>query len=113
MNGVVRKISQGVVKYLKVTGQLNLLPEVVDELQKLTARLAPENIALVSTANMLGATEKKLIKSQLEALFGKKLNIQMHVDPNLLGGLTIRIADKVIDLSLDKDLEELSKKLKD
>lgn len=99
--------------YLKARNQLELLPELVQRLEEAALSLAPENTALVTTAYHLGAAEKKLIKSQLESLFGRKLNMRVKVDPGILSGMMIRVADKVIDLSLNADLTELTKKLKD
>ena len=113
MQDITKEIVRGLIEYLKVRDQLDLLPEIVNRLEKQLMRLAPENIALVITAHKLNSYEKKLIKTQLESLFERKLNLQIQVNPNIIGGIVIKVADKVIDLTLNKDLDELAKKLKD
>ena len=46
-------------------------------------------------------------------LFGRKLQLRLKVDSRIVSGMMIKVADKVIDLTLNADLEELTKKLKD
>lgn len=113
MDEEAKKIVKGLINYLKLRRQLDLLPLIAQELEEKAIRLAPENIALVTTAYRLENPEKKLIRNQLQHLFGRKLRLKLRTDPQVLGGIMIKVADKVIDLSLNKDLEELSKKLKD
>lgn len=113
MNEEAKKIVQGLVQYLKIRKRLTLLPQIVKQLEEISTQLAPENIALITSAYQLGEAEKKLISSELQALFGRKLKLQVRVDPQVIGGIMIKVADKIIDLTLNKDLEELSKKLKD
>ena len=113
MDEEAKKIVQGLIKYLKLRRQLDLLPLILGELEEKAIHLAPENIALITTAYRLGNTEKRLIKDQLQHLFGRKLRLKLRIDPQVIGGIMVKVSDKVIDLSLNKDLEELSKKLKD
>jgi F-type H+-transporting ATPase subunit delta len=108
-----QKIVNGLVKYLKVRNQLELLPEIVQRLEEVAVRLAPDNTALVTTAYQLSLPEKRLIKAQLETLFGRKLQLRLKVDTRIVSGMMIKVADKVIDLTLNTDLDELTKKLKD
>jgi len=108
-----KRIVHGLIKYLKVRKQLDLLPEIIQRLDEAAMKLAPENTALVTTAYQLSSTEKKLIKTRLESLFGRKLNLQVKVDPEILSGMMIKVADKVIDLTMSTGLEGLNKKLKD
>ncbi|OGD63725.1 hypothetical protein A2160_03535 [Candidatus Beckwithbacteria bacterium RBG_13_42_9] len=108
-----KKIVSGLIKYLKIREQLDLLPEVIKALEKEVLRLAPENVAQVTAAYQLTSTEKELIKTQLESVFGRKLELQLQVDPKIISGILVKVADKVIDLTISKDLEDLTKKLRD
>jgi F-type H+-transporting ATPase subunit delta len=51
------------------------------------------------------------IKSKLENKFQKKINLYLELDPDLLGGIQIRIGNTVIDGSVRRRLDELKKKL--
>lgn len=119
MKDEAKKIAQGLIQYLKIVQylkgreQLDLLPKIVEYLETQALQLQPESVALVTVPNPLSAGEKKLLQSTLESVFGKKLNVQIQVKPEIISGLTIKIADKVIDLSLNKNLEDLAKKFKD
>jgi len=113
MDNEVKNITQGLIKYLKIRGQLDLLPIIVQELETKVLQLAPENVALVTTAYKLGELERKLIKNRLQSLFGRKLRLQIQVDPQIIGGIIIRVADKIIDLTINKDLDELAERLRD
>lgn len=113
MKKETRQIVSGLLRYLKLRRQLHLLPEIVQELEKQAGQLAPENLALITSAYKLSDLERKLIKNQLESLFGRKLTLQLKVDPNIISGIVVRVADRVIDLTMSKDLEELTRKLKD
>ncbi|NOX36171.1 MAG: F0F1 ATP synthase subunit delta [Calditrichaeota bacterium] len=58
-------------------------------------------------------TESQLqhLKKRLDALTGKNVIITQHIDPELLGGFTIRINDTVFDSSLKHQLEKLRENL--
>ena len=113
MDNEVKNITQGLIKYLSIRGQLDLLPIIVQELETKALQLAPENVALVTTAYKLGDLERKLIKNRLQSLFGRRLRLQVQVDPQVIGGIIIRVADKIIDLTINKDLDELAERLRD
>jgi F-type H+-transporting ATPase subunit delta len=43
---------------------------------------------------------------------GKTIQLKLSIDPALLGGVKIRMGDKIIDASVAKKLEMLKKNLK-
>jgi F-type H+-transporting ATPase subunit delta len=47
----------------------------------------------------------------LSRTFGHELGIQMVVDPALIGGLTARVGDELIDASVARQLEDARRKL--
>ena len=57
------------------------------------------------------AQVKSLIK-QLEAKFGKKIEAEVKVDPELIGGIKIVVGDTVIDASVRGQLQSLEYALK-
>lgn len=107
-----KNIIKNLIKYLKFRRQVDLLPEIIKGLEQEAEYLNPENTAIVTTAYKLGLTEKKLLKTQLEAVLARKLNLKIQTDPNIIGGMMIKIADKIIDLSMLGYLNNLDKKLK-
>lgn len=103
---------------------LNFLYLIIDRhreayLSGITAeyiRLANEarNIieAVVISARELNEGQKQQLAKVLSRLAGKDVNPQYKVDPALIGGLQVRIGDKVIDGSVKYKLETLKQSLK-
>ncbi len=61
----------------------------------------------VTVAQPLDEEQKSQLAARLGAVTGKKIKIHEKVDPRVLGGLVVRIEDKVIDGSVRKRLETL------
>jgi F-type H+-transporting ATPase subunit b len=80
---------------------------VVLEEQELEQAKADELTALVTSALPLTEAEQKVVASGLAEQLGQVPAIEFKVDPAVLGGLIIRIGDKVIDGSVGGRLEAL------
>ena len=69
-------------------------------------------VAFVTTAVALDAEAQTKIKTRLlETTRYKEMEIHYKVDPSIIGGLVIRIGDRVIDSSITTKLNELKKQL--
>ncbi len=107
----VEKIVTGFIKFLRTSGKLHLLPQILKILKKEAQQIEEENTAVVTSAQPLGEAELTEIEKELIHLFGHKLTIINEVNPNILGGFIIRVADRIVDLSLNNYLEELKEKI--
>ena len=67
--------------------------------------------ALVTTPLTLTAKESQEIAERFSIISGKKIQISSIVDPSLLGGLQVRIGDRLYDGSLSGKLARLEKSL--
>lgn len=67
--------------------------------------------ASVTSAIELSGKDLKSLQGQLSDLTGKNIRLQTMVDPKLIGGLVIRVGDRVIDGSITKRLQLLKKNL--
>jgi F-type H+-transporting ATPase subunit b len=67
--------------------------------------------AEVTSALPLNATEQDCVKQDILAKVGTQ-TVAFRVDPGILGGLVIKIGDKVLDGSVAGQLEELRQNLK-
>ena len=69
-------------------------------------------IAYISSAVELKQEQKERIEQKLiETTKYQKIEGNYKVDPSLIGGLVIRVADTVVDSSLKTQIAELSKSL--
>ncbi len=80
---------------------------VVLEGADLTGEAAEVTSALPLTGEEQAAVQKNVLDKM-----GAKTNVEFRVDPQILGGLVVRVGDKVIDGSVSGQLEDLRKSLK-
>ena len=66
---------------------------------------------MVTSAFELTDAEEEAIISDLGAKYNAKVTIETMIDESLVGGLIIKLGDKVIDLSIKARSEELSLRL--
>jgi F-type H+-transporting ATPase subunit b len=67
--------------------------------------------AEVTSALPLTADEQETVKKSVLAKVGQQASVAFRIDPAILGGLVIRVGDKVLDNSVAGQLEELRGKL--
>ncbi len=67
--------------------------------------------AKVTTAFAVDAKVLADIQKTLESKTGKKIVLEMEVDPSLIGGLVVRMGDSLYDASIAKQLKNIKKEL--
>jgi F-type H+-transporting ATPase subunit delta len=67
--------------------------------------------ARITSARELSESEKTDIKTNLEKLTGKTVNLNFNIDKNIIGGVIARIGSTIYDGSVKTQLEELREKL--
>jgi F-type H+-transporting ATPase subunit b len=70
------------------------------------------DLAEVTSALPLTKEEQDAVKTNVLDKMGAKTSVEFHVDPQILGGLVVRVGDKVLDGSVSGQLEGLRKSLK-
>jgi F-type H+-transporting ATPase subunit delta len=68
--------------------------------------------AEVRSTVALAPNEALKLQQQLEAATGKSVQLSLKVDPTLIGGVIVRIGDRVIDGSVATRLQQLGETLK-
>ncbi|HZG17134.1 MAG TPA: F0F1 ATP synthase subunit delta [Candidatus Bathyarchaeia archaeon] len=67
--------------------------------------------AIVTTAKALSTEEQAQIAEQFGKVLNKKLRIQTVVDPSILGGVVVKIGDRLYDGSIKSKLEHFAHQL--
>lgn len=67
--------------------------------------------AYVTTAVRLTEEEEALLRDKLTASTGKNINLVKHVDPGIIGGVLLKIGDRVTDGSIKGQLAALKENL--
>lgn len=94
-------------------GDINLLDEVLEELNLMASAAGGPRpaVAEITSAVELSPEERQAIQNRLIDQFGPNLDFRFHVDPAILGGLVIRVGDKLIDSSVAGRLAALRQTL--
>lgn len=93
--------------------RFNLLSDIQNELTRLVNKGKGISVAEVSSTSELDSVTLDGIKQKLENILGKtkKIRIESKVEPDLLGGIKVRINDLVYDGSIKGRLENLKRRL--
>jgi F-type H+-transporting ATPase subunit delta len=88
-------------------GRFDELSLVVRELRRLDARRRGLLEATVTSAAPLDEEERAALAARLRAMTGQDVETQERIDPTLLGGIQIRMGDRLMDGSVRGRLERL------
>jgi F-type H+-transporting ATPase subunit delta len=103
--------TRNLVLLLARRGRLAILPRVADELGRLADREHGVVIADVVSAQPLEPADLAAIAERVQATAGARVEVRAVVDPELIGGLTIRVGDRLIDASVRGRLARLRESL--
>ena len=100
------------VKTLAENNRLDVMTEINDMF--VTLRHADEGMldVVVSSAFEMTDAQRNEVAKTLEAKYGKKVDIQVEIDPELIGGVSIRVGDEVMDASVRGKLQKMASALK-
>ena len=97
--------------FLDEKGRLDLLDEICSIFDHFY--LDHQGILKVEmiTASALNSEQISQIKLRLQARFGKEIEAEVELDPNLLGGFKVRVGDTIYDYSIATQLDVLRQQL--
>lgn len=117
MDGIVSllglsPITKNFLGVLANNRRLAALPEIVRAFASIAAAARGEVTAEVTSAHALTATQIKALAAKLKEREGKDVKIKANVDPEVLGGLVVRIGSTQIDSSIRTRLNSLAQAMK-
>jgi F-type H+-transporting ATPase subunit delta len=91
--------------------RINIVPDLVRLYNE--SVLAERGIAIadVTTAEPLGPNEQDIVRTKLNQLIGKEIELRLHTDPAIIGGIVARVGDQLIDGSVINQLRRLRARL--
>lgn len=92
--------------------RLSQLPAVIRAFRRLAAGHRGETTAEVTSAHPLTDDQVDGLKAQLRTRIGTDVNVDLAVDPALLGGLVVKIGSQMIDSSIRTRLNTLAHAMK-
>lgn len=106
--------SEAVLLFLRLLLEKDRITLIVDicDYVRATYSHGKTTEAVLKTSYPLDLELIEAVKSRLEDKLQRKLNLFLELDAGLLGGVQVRIGNRVIDGSVRRRLEEIKEKLK-
>lgn len=111
LDGKVSDVTYRLLERAVITPRGRTIERVISDLSGLAAKRRERLIARVTSAVELTEQEQNDLAAALQRNFGSDIQLQVVVDPELIGGLTVRIGDELIDGSVDRQLTEARRRL--
>jgi len=104
------KINKELLNFLKVVvehGRFDCLRAMNKTARRLYNESRGRVEVQVKTAEALDSKTRELVVDRLTASLGKEVEINAVVDPSIIGGMVVRVGDKVFDGSVSNRLSRL------
>lgn len=88
--------------------RLAALPEVAKRFRELANAQSGRSDAQIYSAFPIESGELAKLKGVLEKRFGRQLETQVHIDPDLIGGVRVVVGDEVLDTSVRARLQQMN-----
>ena len=105
-------ISRNFLGVLAKNGRKNQLQPVIRAFRRLAAEHRGETTAEVVTAHPLKDDQIAALKQQLRARAGRDVMIETRIDPDMLGGIVVKMGSQMIDASIRTKLNRLAEAMK-
>jgi F-type H+-transporting ATPase subunit delta len=111
LGGKARPTTERLVTRLVSQPRGRSLEGGLEALSKLAAERRNRSVAVVTSAVPLSDRQKQRLGSALAKLYGRQMHLNLDVDPEVRGGITVRIGDEVINGSIAARLNEAEQRL--
>ncbi len=91
--------------------RIEVLPAILTEYTKLANDALGIVDAEIVTAHPMTIESQGLVKGMLSKKTGKTVQLRLSVDPKIIGGIVLRIADRVFDASIRTELKKMKSSL--
>ena len=92
--------------------RLFALPEMIESYLHRLAERRGEVTAHVVSAQELSPAQREAVNERLRKAVGRKVAVDIEIDPSLLGGLVVKVGSRMVDASLKSKLHRLQLAMK-
>ena len=107
----ISETSKKLLEILAENKRLNLIETIFVIYQELLEEHKEQKSVEVFVAVDPGKEAKQNIEQKLKSTYGKDANIYFSKDPSMMGGLSIKIGDETLDLSIKGKVKKLVNQL--
>jgi len=94
-----------------VAGTHRTVNVAVNEYQKVAAEVHSQRVATVRVARELTEQNLRRLAASLEETYGRKVHLNVLVDPDVVGGIRVEIGNDVIDGTVASRLDDARRRL--
>ena len=109
--GEISDLSNKMLELLADNKRLNLIEAIYTSYQQLLEQHSNTSSIIVNVANQPSEHNKNIIFEKLLAEHGEGSNIEFSEDPSIMGGLSIKVGDETLDLSIKGKVKKLVNQL--
>jgi F-type H+-transporting ATPase subunit delta len=106
-------IAANLLKVLIANRRLFAVRDVIKAFRTLVARFRGEATADVTVAEKLSDKNLDALKSALKTVTGKDVDLNVKVDPSIIGGLVVKLGSRMVDTSLRTKLNSIKHAMKE
>ena len=111
LDGKVTPVTLRLISQVVLHPRGRSLTVALDLCAAIAARRREQLIAVVHSAIELSAIERRRLAEALAASYGHQVHLNVVIDPSVMGGISIRIGDELIDGTVASRLASVRRKL--
>ena len=111
LEGTISKTSQSLLNVLAENNRFNLLEAIFEIYKEIVAKHKEQKSVEIFVATEPSSDTKETIKTRLVSTHGEGTNVEFKIDPHIMGGLSIKVGDETLDLSVKGKVKKLINQL--
>ncbi len=106
-------IAANFLKVLTTNRRLFAVTDVIRAFRALVARFKGEATAEVTVAEPLSDRNLDALKAALKSVSGQDVDLNVKIDPSIIGGLVVKLGSRMVDSSLRTKLNSIKHAMKE
>jgi F-type H+-transporting ATPase subunit delta len=111
LGGRANPVTERLVTRLVTVPRGRSLDSGIESLSKLAAARRDRMVAEVVSAIPLTDRQKERLGAALARIYGRRVHLNLDVDPAVLGGMRVRVGDEIINGSIADRLDEAARRM--
>jgi F-type H+-transporting ATPase subunit delta len=101
------EMAKNFLRTVIANGRLSAVPEIASQFRALKNARGGSADAVVCSAFAIDSAALADLSITLEQRFGRRLNVSVELQPELIGGIRVVVGDEVLDSSVKARLEQM------
>ncbi|WP_328668228.1 F0F1 ATP synthase subunit delta [Streptomyces sp. NBC_00322] len=111
LGGKANPVTERLVVRLVTQPRGRSLEAGLESLSRLAAARRDRMVAVVTSAVPLSDEQKQRLGAGLARIYGRQMHLNLDVDPEVLGGISVRVGGEIINGSIAERLDEAARRM--